>query len=117
GSVDRGVIDGFRQLQEPGAPDIVTEFIDLFLEDLPARREAIIEALGTGEGERVRAAAHALKSSAAYIGARELARLCKEVEQRAREADLVGAGRAAGELEAEARRVVQELGVLRAPAS
>ena len=83
----------------------------------PARREAIIEALGTGEGERVRAAAHALKSSAAYIGARELARLCKEVEQRAREADLVGAGRAAGELEAEARRVVQELGVLRAPAS
>ena len=114
GSVDRGVIEGFRQLQEPGAPDIVTEFIDLFLEDLPARREAIIEALGTGEGERVRAAAHALKSSAAYIGARELARLCKEVEQRAREVDLVGAGRAAGELEAEARRVVHELGALRA---
>ena len=117
GSVDRSVIDGFRQLQEPGAPDIVTEFIDLFLEDLPARREGIIEALGTGEAERVRAAAHALKSSAAYIGARELARLCKEVEHRAREADLAAAGRAAGELEAEARRVVAELSALRAPAS
>ncbi len=115
-TVDAAVLEGFRQLQEPGAPDVVTEFIDLFLEDLPARREAIVVALGTGEPERVRAAAHALKSSAAYIGARELARLCREVETAARAADLAAAARAAGALEAEAHRVVRALSAHRATA-
>ena len=116
-SVDREVIEGFRQLQEPGAPDIVTEFIDLFLEDLPVRREAILEALGSGEAERIRAAAHTLKSSAAYIGARELARVCRDLETQARSADLAAAARTAAELEAEAPRVVTALTALRARVS
>ncbi len=107
--VDTAVLEGFRQLQEEGQPDVVIEFIDLFLGDLPARRKAILLALSDGDAERVRAAAHALKSSAAYIGAAELARLCKEVEMAARGNDLVTAVRRSADLESEAERATSYL--------
>ncbi len=103
--IDDAVLEGFRQLQEDGAPDVVHEFIDLFLEDLPVRREAILMAVNEGDTERVRAGAHALKSSAAYIGAAELARICKDVEMAARSGDLVTATRRGAALASEADRV------------
>jgi PAS domain S-box-containing protein len=107
--VDSAVLQSFRQLQEEGAPDVLAEFIDLFLGDLPARRESIAIALERGEAEPIRATAHALKSSAAYIGAQELARLCREMERVARAGDVaaaVGMGKA---LELEADRVAEYL--------
>jgi CheY-like chemotaxis protein/HPt (histidine-containing phosphotransfer) domain-containing protein len=107
--VDVDVLEGFRQLQEEGQPDVVVEFIDLFLGDLPARRKAIRLALSDGDPERVRAAAHALKSSAAYIGAAELARLCKEVEMAGRNGDLLSAAARSLDLEAEADRATSFL--------
>jgi HPt (histidine-containing phosphotransfer) domain-containing protein len=107
------VLEDFRQLQEEGQPDVVVEFIDLFLGDLPARREAIRAALRDGDVEQVRAAAHALKSSAAYIGAGELARLCKEVELAARGGDLVTAASRGSDLEAEAERAASFLAMRR----
>jgi len=111
--VDTTVLEGFRQLQEEGQPDVVIEFIDLFLGDLPARRTAIRLALSDGDVERVRAAAHALKSSAAYIGAAELARLCKEVEMAARNGDLVTAAGRGADLEREAERAATFLATQR----
>ena len=102
--VDAEVLEGFRQLQEEGQPDIVNEFIDLFLCDLPGRREAIRRALGDADTDGVRGAAHALKSSAAYIGAAGLARLCAELELAARNGDLTTAADRASALEVEAER-------------
>lgn len=103
--VDVAVLQGFQQLQEAGAPDVVTEFIDLFLGDLPARRDAIIRALAGNDAEKVRDAAHALKGSAAYIGARELARLCDQLEAGARGGDVATAVRLGATVEEEAERV------------
>jgi HPt (histidine-containing phosphotransfer) domain-containing protein len=103
--VDAAILQGFRQLQEEGAPDVVTEFIDLFLDDLPSRREAILEALARADAEGIRARAHALKGSAAYIGAGVLAELCRELETAARQGDLAGAARLGAAIEEEATRV------------
>ncbi len=111
--VDTAVLENFRQLQEEGQPDVVVEFIDLFLGDLPARRKAIRLALSDGDAERVRATAHALKSSAAYIGAAELARLCKEVEMAARAGDLLAAATRGADLETEAERTAVFLAMRR----
>jgi HPt (histidine-containing phosphotransfer) domain-containing protein len=111
--VDPAVLQSFRQLQEEGAPDVLAEFIDLFLGDLPARRESIGIALERGEAEPIRAAAHALKSSAAYIGAQELARLCREIERVARAGEVAAAMGMGKALELEADRVAEYLRIHR----
>ncbi len=105
-AVDDAALEALRALQEPEGPDVVQEMIELFLGDLAARHEAITAALAGGQADRLRAEAHALKSSAAYIGAPRLAEAAKALEQVARAADLPGAQVAAARLaqEAEAAR-------------
>jgi CheY-like chemotaxis protein len=118
GPVDLGVLEGFRELQEPGAPDVITEFIDLFLGDLPTRLSAIREAATRGDTEQARAAAHALKSSSAYIGALMLSRKCQELESAARSGDHELALQFSDEVEREANQVeefLQEYRVLTPP--
>ena len=100
--VDSVVLDEFRQLQEDDAPDVVIEFIDLFLADLPERRTAIASACVAREAEALRNAAHALKGSAAYIGAHALAAICETIEGGARSGDMTSAVLQAGPLEREA---------------
>jgi PAS domain S-box-containing protein len=107
--VDPGVLQAFRQLQEPGALDVLTEFIDLFLSDLEIRRGQILHAVRARDAEGVRAASHALKSGAAYIGARELARICQEVESAARAGNIEAAAEAGTRLQKEADRAASYL--------
>jgi PAS domain S-box-containing protein len=111
--VDLAVLEGFRELQEPGGPDVVTEFIDLFLEDLPGRLSAIREAATRGDTEQARAAAHALKSSAAYVGALHLSRMCSELEAAAKARDLELALQFSEEVERQAGAVQEFLQRLR----
>ncbi len=105
-AVDDAALEALRALQEPDGPDVVQEMIELFLGDLAARHEAITAALAAGQADRLRAEAHGLKSSAAYIGAPRLAEAAKALEQAARAGDLPAAQGAAARLapEAEAAR-------------
>jgi PAS domain S-box-containing protein len=103
--VDPAVLESFRQLQEADAPDVVVEFIDLFLDDLPDRRAAISRACAAGVAEALRSAAHALKGSAAYIGAHGLAERCKAVEAAARSGEMTTAARETVRMEQEATSV------------
>src|SRR5262249_52386875 len=103
--VDESVLESFRQLQEPGAPDIVAELVELFLTDLPGRVQAVGAAAARNDCEGARATAHALKSSAAYIGAKELARHCAEMEGTAREKNAEGVRSLAVTIEREAATV------------
>lgn len=107
--VNPEVLEGFRRLQEPGEPDVVVEFIDLFLDDLPTRLAAIRAALHRENLERTRAEAHGLKSSAAYIGAAELSQRCRDVEASARAGDAAATAEGIGRLEREAEIVVAYL--------
>jgi CheY-like chemotaxis protein len=103
--VDLGVLEGLRELQEEGAPDIVVEFVDLFLNDLPVRRAIIRAAMTDGDAQQMLEAAHALKSGASYIGARDLARLCAEVELASQQRDTGRALELGAALENEAEAV------------
>lgn len=78
--VDEETLDSYRVLQDDGQPDVVTELIDVFLEDLPSRVESLGSAVHRAEPDELRAAAHALKGSAASIGAVRLAALCGALE-------------------------------------
>ena len=86
--IDRTVLDTLRDLREPGQPDVLTELIDLFLEDAPARLAAVRDAVGRQDGEALRQAAHGFKGSAASLGATEVRALCAELERLGRRGPL-----------------------------
>ena len=68
--------------------DDIRELVQIFLDDTRSRAEQLHVALDTGDAERLQRVAHALKSSAAYLGAEELCQLCLELEERGRESEL-----------------------------
>jgi HPt (histidine-containing phosphotransfer) domain-containing protein len=85
--IDPVVIAGLRQLRMPGRPDPLAEIIDLFLKEAPTQLELLQTAVQQNDHTslaRTISAATRLKGSAGNLGARNLAALCDEIEQTAR---------------------------------
>ncbi len=85
--IDPVVIAGLRQLRMPGKPDPLAELIDLFLQEAPAQLQALEKAVAQNDPSslaRTFSATTTLKGSASNLGARNLAALCDEIEQTAR---------------------------------
>ena len=76
------------------------KIIGLYLESSPGLLRQIRDAVAGEDGDALRQAAHSLKSSSANLGAKRLAAVCKELEQRGRERRLEGAAELLRELEA-----------------
>ncbi len=87
--IDPSVLGTIATLQRPGAPDLVGRVLALFAEDAPRHVAEISAANLVFDVERVRIAAHTLKSSAANVGAGRLAERCAALEHAAREANPV----------------------------
>ena len=82
-------VAGFRRtMEEAGAAEAVDGILATFVETLPQRLEALTAATGGDSAEPIQRAAHAFKSAAATIGARELAALLDQIEGAAREGDV-----------------------------
>lgn len=73
-----------RDLQDPGEPDVVAELIAMFLADSAERMSRVQEAARAGDVRAIGLEAHALKGSAALLGAEHLRLAAGEVEARAR---------------------------------
>jgi HPt (histidine-containing phosphotransfer) domain-containing protein len=104
-SIDATVLAGLRGLQQPGTPDLLGRLIELFLDDAAPRLASLAQAVAQGDARALERQAHTLKGSSANIGARQLARLCEDLEMLGRSGEL---GRAPGvltQLEAEFDRV------------
>ena len=89
--IDETVLDGYRFLQEEGRDDVVTEFIDVFLEDLDPQLVRIQAAVTSQDSKEIRSAGHALKGSAGSIGATRLSLLAGELEILGRQGSANGA--------------------------
>jgi HPt (histidine-containing phosphotransfer) domain-containing protein len=76
-----------------GDTGFVTELIGQFLSDAPILIDTARSALGAGEADEVRRAAHTLKSNAATFGARALAERSRELEDTAKQGTLDGGER------------------------
>jgi signal transduction histidine kinase/CheY-like chemotaxis protein len=89
-ALDRKVLAGLRALGG-GDNEFVIEMIDLFIEQSPRNLEVMRAALDVGDLPAIAKAAHNMKSSSAYLGARRLSDLCSQLEQKAnaREANFV----------------------------
>jgi len=81
--LDLHALEAVRGLQTPDEPDFLDELIGMFLEDAAAHLLTIHTAVVTEQWETLRNTAHALKGSAANLGARRLAAVCLRLEQAA----------------------------------
>ncbi len=108
-TLDRGVIASLRELGGDDDPGLFTELVGLFLEDTPERIRALSEALERKDPTALERAAHALKSSAANLGALELSSLFREIEAAGREQNLDRAASLVARTGAEYERVQEAL--------
>ena len=77
--VDPDVLEMLASLQEPGEPDLLAELIGLFLRDTSERLQALHDA--ALDAARVARVAHAVKGSAANIGAMRLQQVAGDLEE------------------------------------
>ncbi len=113
--LDPDVLAGLRDLGSPGdgEPDILTELVDLFLEDAEPRLSTLREAIASGDAEGVERAAHTLKGSAGNMGARRMSMIAASLQDAGTSGDLSGAATLVEDLETEYSRVKPALEELR----
>jgi len=88
--LDQAALDELRAC-DPDDTGLLAELIDIFLTDTPPRLTAIRMAFDAGQPQALARESHALKSSAAQLGARTLSECCKQLETKGREGTLDGA--------------------------
>jgi len=102
-----------RAAYPEGESDIVSELIDLFLEDTPVRLGALRQAIRQSADRTLAQAGHSLKGSCAMMGAKHMAELCAELERLGHTNALGGAEVLLNALESEFTRVSLVLARLR----
>jgi two-component system sensor histidine kinase/response regulator len=80
-TVDPSVLGAYRELQQPGGPDFVTELIDLFLDDTTLQLKGLRAAVSRNDWDEIRRLAHLLKGSSGNLGAGPMAKLYEELEE------------------------------------
>ncbi|MBI5215156.1 MAG: response regulator [Ignavibacteriae bacterium] len=79
--IDQNTVAMFRSMQPAGKPSLLNELIDLYLEHSPAR---ILDARTAFEGrdaKLLKHAVHTLKGSSQNLGAVQVGKICKEIEE------------------------------------
>lgn len=87
--LDAECLDRLRDLGGAEDPGLLSELIELYLEDAGRRMKDLACAMRQADLAAVARAAHALKSSSANMGALVLADICSAIERKARTGDLV----------------------------
>ena len=108
-AVDSRVIDDLRRLQSATGPNSFNELIELFVEETPDRLAAINRALANADAKLLAQQAHALKGSAAQMGATRMRDLCEILEEQGRTGSIVAAPVLASTLKEEFGRVCEVL--------
>lgn len=80
GSVNWQVIDKLNSYQRPGAPSLILEMFNLYIESSPKSLEQIRFAIQRADHEALTDEAHALKSASAQLGLYKVSKLCQALE-------------------------------------
>ena len=86
-SLDAAILDGIRSLQSDDRPDLLDRIFAAYLDGSKKQMNELADARQSGSLSKMRAAAHALKSSSGNIGAVEFSKLAEEVERACDELD------------------------------
>lgn len=88
--IDVHALKAIEELQRPGKPDLLSRVTELFRTESPKCIQQVEEGLETVDMPGIRDAAHTLKSSSAYLGAKSLSERCRDLETAAREENFPG---------------------------
>jgi HPt (histidine-containing phosphotransfer) domain-containing protein len=99
------VLESFRDIQQEGGPDLVSELIHLYLDDTRSRLKQMHTALNEGETKTLQMIAHSLKGSSGNLGARGMSALCLELEETLINEGVDGAWAIVNKLDEEFRQV------------
>lgn len=97
--LDSLTIQGIRDLQMEGAPDLFGELVEIFLSESQDLLEKARRAVQENDGETFRLVVHNIKGSSSNLGAKLLSSKAAEIEQMAKDRDLKEAGSLLGVLE------------------
>jgi two-component system, sensor histidine kinase and response regulator len=111
-AVDARTLAALRDLQGEGQPDILAGLSAVYLRETPPRLAALHEAVAHADAGALRRAAHSLKGSSSHMGAVQMVRLCADLEEQARTADLTGAAETLRQMDAAFGRVHAHLQAL-----
>jgi two-component system sensor histidine kinase/response regulator len=95
--------------QVEGDEELLRELVDLFSRQLPDLLAEIQEAIASREGERLRRAAHRLKSSVGIFGAKDAFEAVRKLEMMGRDGDFANIESVHTEFEAAVTRMEQTL--------
>jgi two-component system, sensor histidine kinase and response regulator len=89
--LDRGTLNALRALPRRGSKDMLSHIVDTYLTTSRELITTIERCIDSGEADNLARAAHAWRSCNGNVGAHGLARLCRELEDDARQGTLSGA--------------------------
>ena len=107
--IDLSVLESFREIQQEGCPDLVSELIDLYIDDTQSRLIQMRTALKERNLKKLQTTAHSLKGSSSNLGIRGMTALCLELEKTLTHEGVDGASGIVTRLAEEFRRVQQAL--------
>jgi HPt (histidine-containing phosphotransfer) domain-containing protein len=105
-TIDRAT---FAELEQTAGAEFAVELVDTFLAEAPGMLAELRRALGAGDADAFRRAAHSLKSNGNTFGARAFAALAKELELGGIALVQAAAGKPVDALDAEYARVASAL--------
>lgn len=103
--LDGDILDELRVIMG----DEFAGLLHTFIQDSSQRVEAVERELGARNAVGLRAAAHSFKGSSSNLGARQLAQLCRQIEDLALAGDIDGCTALVGELVVEFDAVKREV--------
>ncbi len=79
--LDHRVIEELLWFADDGDPELLVDLIQMFLEDGPAKVEAVSTGLASGNFDMAERAAHSLKGSSGSLGAKLVQAICGQIEE------------------------------------
>jgi HPt (histidine-containing phosphotransfer) domain-containing protein len=107
--LDPSVVESLRQLTPSGEPDVLTEVLQMFLQEVPSRIGRLRNAWTSGDIQEVQRAAHSLKGSAGNIGAQRLLAVCRQLDDGVACADAAAMATLVSALDVEFGKVEEEI--------
>lgn len=108
-AINMKTLNALRELDPEGGMNLAHQIVRTFLDSAQTWVERVEQGVADGDGDALRQAAHALKSSSANVGAERLSGLYRQMEKLGRERRLDEAREALDEVRGEYARAVSEM--------